>query len=232
MKTDAMPDKKPIRVVVTDDHTIIREGLKSLLERDQALVVVGEASNGNELLELLAHTPADVVLMDINMPYMDGIVATRQVLELYPDTKVIALSMLINMPVVEKMIQSGASGYLLKTSGKEELSSAIQLVASGTTYICSDLSLAMLNKSASPGKPTEATASRGSILSKRELEVLSLVAEGYTNAAIAEKLFTSKRTIETHRQNIIEKTQTKNTANLIKYAIQHKLIEVDGEGYA
>lgn len=225
-----MPDKKPIRVVVTDDHTIIRDGIKSLLERDQGLVVVGEASNGNELLELLAHTPADVVLMDINMPHMDGIAATRQVLKLYPDTKVIALSMLNNMPVVEKMIQSGASGYLLKTSSKEELSSAIQLVASGTTYICSDLSLAMLNKSASPGKPTEATASRGSILSKRELEVLALIAEGYTNAAIAEKLFTSKRTIETHRQNIIEKTQTKNTANLIKYAIQHKLIEIDGEG--
>ncbi|GAA4441252.1 response regulator transcription factor [Pontibacter saemangeumensis] len=222
-----MAEEKLIRVVITDDHKIIREGLKSLLERDPALSVVGEASNGRELLELLPETPADVVLMDINMPEMDGYEATRRVRELYPGTQVIALSMLNNEPFVQKMIGSGAAGYILKTTGKEELRSAIRLVASGTTYICSDLSLKMLNKVMEPEEPQKTEPATGKALSKREVQILALIAEGYTNADIADKLFTSKRTIETHRQNIIEKTQAKNTANLIKYAIQHRLIEMD-----
>jgi len=221
-----MDVERSIRIVITDDHKLIREGLKSLLDRDNELKVVGEASNGRELLDLLSETPADVVLMDINMPIMDGFEATQHVREQYPATRVIALSMLNNEPFVEKMIESGATGYLLKTTGREELRSAIQLVASGTTYICGELSLKMLNKVMTPEAPPTTEPKGERILSKREMEILALIADGYTNADIADKLFTSKRTIETHRQNIIEKTQAKNTAHLIKYAIQHKLIKV------
>lgn len=221
-----MRDKKSIRVILTDDHNIIREGLRSLLEDDEETEVVGEASNGKELLELLEHTPADVVLLDINMPVMDGYEAAKQVTEHFPDTKVLALSMLNSEPFVQKMMENGASGFILKNTGKAELRSAIKLVASGSQFMCADLAIKFLHKTSAPEEESE-KSSRGSVLSKRELEVLGLIAEGFTNAEIADKLFTSKRTIETHRQNILEKTNAKNTANLVKYAIQNGYISID-----
>ncbi|WP_235941979.1 response regulator transcription factor [Pontibacter fetidus] len=134
--------------------------------------------------------------------------------------------MLNALPYVQKIMNNGASGYLLKTTGKDELRSAIKLVANGTNYICSELSLNMLsNTMSSVAARNEKVEQTG--LSKREIEVLTLIAEGFTNAEIADKLFTSKRTIETHRQNILEKTGAKNTANLIKYAISHKIINIE-----
>ncbi|MDO6389552.1 response regulator transcription factor [Pontibacter sp. BT731] len=221
-----MEEHKPVKVIITEDHIILRQGLKALLCEDKEIEVVGEASNGVELLELLAQVPADVVLMDINMPEMDGFEATERVVVEYPETKVITLSMLNSLPYVQKMMNCGASGYILKTTGKDELRSAIKLVAGGTNYICSELSIKMLSNSMSPvATKNEKVEQVG--LSKREVEVLTLIAEGFTNAEIADKLFTSKRTIETHRQNILEKTGAKNTANLIKFAIGHKIIDVD-----
>ncbi|WP_242918505.1 response regulator transcription factor [Pontibacter liquoris] len=224
--------KKPevIKVILAEDHMILRQGLRLLLEQDPEIEVIGEAGNGEELLDLLAQTPADVVLMDIHMPVMDGFEATEQVCERYPQTKVIALSMLDNVPYVQKMLACGATGYLLKTTGREELSAAIKLVASGNSYICSELSIKVLTKEANlkEVRPQESGEKAG--LSRREIEVLTLIAEGFTNAEIADKLFTSKRTIETHRQNILEKTQAKNSANLIKYAIEHKIIAMDDPG--
>lgn len=222
-----MGDKKLIRVILTDDHNIIREGLRSLLEDDEETEVVGEASNGKELLALLEHTPADVVLLDINMPVMDGYEAAKQVTERFPDTKVLALSMLNSEPFVQKMMENGASGYILKNTGKAELRSAIKLVAEGSQFMCADLAIRFLHKSSAPEDVSDKPNRGGNVLSKRELEVLGLIAEGFTNAEIADKLFTSKRTIETHRQNILEKTNAKNTANLVKYAIQNGYISIN-----
>ncbi|MBX0334827.1 response regulator transcription factor [Pontibacter sp. HSC-14F20] len=221
-----MEEQKPIKVIITEDHIILRQGLIALLNEDNEIEVVGEASNGVKLLELLAQVPADVVLMDINMPEMDGFEATERVQETYPETKVLALSMLNSLPYVQKIMSCGASGYILKTTGKDELRSAIKLIAGGTNYICSELSIKMLANSMMSVTPKNEKVEQTG-LSKREIEVLTLIAEGFTNAEIADRLFTSKRTIETHRQNILEKTGAKNTANLIKYAIGHKIIDVD-----
>ena len=216
-----------IKVIITDDHVVLRQGLRLLMEQSEDFVVLGEAGNGRELLHMLSHSPADVVLMDINMPEMDGYEATEQIRINYPETKVIALSMLNNMVYVQKMLSCGAAGFLLKTTGKEELFAAIKLVAGGNSYISSELSMKMLNKAANPEAQHGPALVEQIGLSKRELEVLLLIAEGFTNAEIADKLFTSKRTIETHRQNILEKTQAKNTANLIKYAFEHKIINTN-----
>ncbi|WP_114779555.1 response regulator [Botryobacter ruber] len=216
-----------INVILTDDHQIIRDGIKALLSNDPSIAVVGEASNGNELIDLLAVTVPDVVLLDINMPERDGFETARYLKENFPSIKVLVLSMLDSDSCVNKIISSGADGYMLKNAGKEELRCAIQLVASGTPYICSNLALDLLKRvqlSAVPANGTKTSEKGGKELSKRELEVLVLIAEGYTNAEIAEKLFTSKRTIETHRQNLLEKTQTKNTATLIRYALKNGII--------
>ena len=203
---------------------MLRQGLKLLLEQDPEICIVGEANNGQEVLDLLSEHPTDVVLMDVNMPVLDGYETADRIRSSYPDTKVIALTMHNSLPFVQKMLASGASGYLLKTTTKDELRAAVKLVAGGTRYISGDLSMKMLERAS--GTDTYLNTSQGEEkgLSKREVEVLTLIAEGFTNAEIAVKLFTSKRTIETHRQNILEKTQAKNTANLIKYAIENQII--------
>ncbi|WP_018478997.1 response regulator [Pontibacter roseus] len=220
-----MREQKIIRVVITDDHRIIREGLRALLDQDEELEVVGEAANGKELLDLLEQTEADVALLDINMPVLDGYATVGLVKERFPQTRVVALSMLNDVPSMQRMIENGATGYVLKNTSYDELTTAIKLAAAGTPFICSGMSVDMLQRFSNQAAiPDGSVAEESSGLSKREMEVLLLIAEGYTNAEIADKLFVSKRTVETHRQNILEKTKAKNTAHLIKYAMEHKLL--------
>lgn len=158
---------------------------------------------------------------------MDGIEAAKLVRERHPDTRVLALSMLNNEPFVQKIMENGASGYILKTTGKAELLSSIKLVAGGNPFMGADLAMRLLHNSTAAGqKDAEGPCSNPASLTSREIEVLFLVSEGYTNEQIADKLFNSKRTIETHRQNILEKTGARNTAGLVKYAIQNGYIHV------
>ena len=222
-----------IRIILADDHTILRNGIRSLLVAEADLEVVGEASNGAELLDLLEDTPADVVLMDVNMPVLDGVATMPLLLERFPDAKVLVLSMLDHPSYVARMLDAGALGYVLKNATINEITHAIRMVAAGHQFLCTEIGLAMLYKTVSQinalssNSPTASTDDQGYInteLTPRELEVLKLIAAGLTNGEIADKLFTSKRTIETHRQNIISKTKAKNTAALIKLAVSRGLI--------
>ncbi|OKL38602.1 response regulator transcription factor [Pontibacter flavimaris] len=221
-----MIENSTIRTIITDDHRIVREGLRSLLERDGEIEVVGEAGNGQDLLQLLTYTAADVVLLDVSMPVMDGFETLQHLKKQYPDLNVIVLTMLDSPATLHRLMESGAIGYLLKDTGADELCTAIKLASKGTPFISSGMSMKIVQKAMQPAEESGAKAG-GKFLSKREREVLALISEGYTNAEIAEKLFTSKRTIETHRQNILEKTQAKNTPNLIRYAILHNLIDLN-----
>ena len=215
-----------IRVILVDDHAIIRNGIRVLLQDEPDLTVVGEAGNGLELLALLAHTPADVVLMDMNMPGMDGHQATLRLQQEQPQIRVVVLSMLDHEEYVSRMMEAGAAGYVLKSAGRDEILYAIRTVAAGRQFLCSEIGFAVLQKlHSSVASPHTPDSKSISALSRRETEVLRLIAEGLTTHEIAERLFTSKRTIETHRQNIIDKTQVKNTAALVKYAITKGLIE-------
>ncbi|GEO03171.1 DNA-binding response regulator [Adhaeribacter aerolatus] len=221
-----MQEKELIKVILVDDHTIIRDGIKALLRDNDGVRVVGEASNGKELVNLLPTLEADVILMDINMPEMDGFEATNYLREKFPDVKVLVLSMLDHESYISKVFEAGATGYLLKNTGREEMVCAIKIVANGGRYLCSEIGLNLLNKLKTTGfKPAENMEEKQTRdLSQREIEILKLIADGLTNAEIADKIFTSKRTVETHRQNIIEKTKAKNTAALIKYAIGKGII--------
>lgn len=178
------------------------------------------------MLNLLAETHADVVLLDINMPEMDGFETTKAIKAQFPEVNVLVLSMLDHEKYVQQMFDAGAMGYTLKNIGQEELVHAIRMVAGGNKFISTEVALTFLNKlrNIMPASAWQNHEKKPSDLSAREIEVLKLIAEGMTNAEIADKLFTSKRTIESHRQNIIEKTQVKNTAALIKYALNNGLI--------
>ncbi|SFQ05456.1 response regulator [Hymenobacter arizonensis] len=215
-----------IRIFLVDDHPIVRDGIRSLLEREAAVQVVGTAGNGQELLDQLPDTPTDLVLIDVNMPVMDGYETTLRLREEYPEVRILALSMLIEELYIGRMLDAGASGYLLKSTGKDEIIHAIRMVMDGKLFLCSEIGLGMLRKVLDwNANVTPASAVRSQLLSKREMEVLQLIAEGLTNAEIADQLFTSKRTVETHRQNILEKTQAKNTAALVKIALADGLIK-------
>jgi DNA-binding NarL/FixJ family response regulator len=218
------------RILLADDHTILRDGIRALLSADADLDVVGEASNGAEVLAILETTPTDVVLMDVQMPVFDGFATMPEIRSRFPEVRVLVLTMLDHENYVARMLEAGALGYVLKNAAISEITYAIRTVAAGNPFLCTEIGLNMLYKavsqSAGPSNLTsdENGTATGSDLTARELEVLKLIAEGLTNGEISDKLFTSKRTIETHRQNIIAKTQAKNTAALIKLAVSRGLI--------
>lgn len=212
-----------IRVFLVDDHNVLRAGLRSLLAGQPDLTVVGEAGDGLALLEQLATTPADVVLLDVKMPGLNGADTLRRLREEYSAVRVLVLSMLTAQDCLIQMLDAGALGYVLKHSGLNEVVHGIRMVASGQHFLCTEAGFAALHhlreKTASA-----TTAAKTNALSKRETEILRLIAEGFTNQEISDKLFISRRTIETHRQNIISKTKMKNTASLIRFAVSEGLV--------
>jgi DNA-binding NarL/FixJ family response regulator len=214
-----------IKVVIADDHKIIRVGLRGLLEREEDITVIGEAENSEEVLRVLESSPAEVVLMDIDLGETDGVTTTRKIKELYPSIHVLGLTMHQEADYIIKMLEAGASGYLLKNAGREELLAAIHTVAKGDSYFSQKVSATLLQaitrqkENASQKKPATSTT-----LSDREIEVLRLIAQEYSNGEIAEKLFISIRTVDTHRRNLLEKVQAKNTVGLVKYAIDKGII--------
>lgn len=214
-----------IRVFLVDDHQIVRSGLHLLLAAQPDLAIVGEASNGLELLAQLPTTPTDVVLLDLNMPGMDGPATARQLRAHYPAIQVLALSMLDEENYIHQMLDAGASGYILKNTGIAEVIAGIRTVAAGGQFLCTTAGMAALGKlRTGPHELATASAPPPGDLSRREIEVLRLIAEGLTTGDIADKLFVSRRTIETHRQNLLDKMQAKNTASLIKLAMSRGLI--------
>ncbi|MCB0650377.1 MAG: response regulator transcription factor [Saprospiraceae bacterium] len=212
-----------ITILIADDHKVFREGIISILNEVEDITIIAEAGDGREVMERLKEVRPQIILMDISMGDTSGIETTRQVREAYPEIKVLVLSMHSESAYIVKMLQIGASGYLLKDTGKEEMIRAIRTVAEGDTYYSQKVSSAIVEHLSAPGK---AKKEKGGIpLTKREVEILRLIAEEYSNPEIAEKLFISIRTVDTHRRNLLEKLGIKNTAGLVKYAIKHGIAE-------
>ncbi len=214
-----------VKIILAEDHNIVRNGIRNLIEKVKDLKIVGEALNGQEVLDLLdSGISADMILADINMPVMSGIEMAERLKEQGSTVKVVILSMLDHERYVVQAFQAGVSGYLLKNISADELIFSLQHIHIDGRYICSELSLRFLDRLIQQPNRHKLEAETGIEYTSREIETLILIADGLTNQEIADRLFTSKRTIENYRQSLIEKTGTKNTASLIRYAIQNGLI--------
>ncbi|HOY30550.1 MAG TPA: response regulator transcription factor [Bacteroidales bacterium] len=207
-----------IRLVIADDHEIFRKGLRIVLNEMDEVKVIGEAQNGHELFDLLKNHEADLVLMDIRMPVMDGIEATRRIVEKYPKIKVIALTMFEEISYFNQMIEAGADGFLLKKTNKDELQRAINQVMLGENYFSEEF-ISNVNRTQ---RPVSRIASIE--LTDREQEVLELICRGMSNAEISKFLGVSARTVDGHRAHLLEKTGAKNSPHLVMFAIKNGLI--------
>lgn len=215
---------KQIKILIADDHKIFREGLAELLDKEKNMKVVAGVGSGAEVFEMMQQHVVDLILMDIDMGETSGIEVTAEIKKQYPEVKVLTLSMHGEKNYILKMLEAGANGYILKNAGKEEMINAIQTAAEGNTYFSSQVSAKLLEHLANPGG-TGKKKQEDTPLTDREIEVLILIAEEYSNPEIAEKLFISVRTVDTHRRNLLDKLGVKNTAGLVKYAIQKGLLD-------
>lgn len=210
------------KVVLVDDHKLFRKGLRMLIDTLSRFEVAGEASNGVEFLNLLDKSQPDIVMLDIAMPEMDGIEAARLALVKYPDLKIITLSMFGEQDYYFKMVDAGVKGFLLKNSDFTEVKLALETVMEGGNYFSRELLMNLVNSL--KNSPEELTPD--SPLSDREREIILLICKGMSTQEIADSLCLSKRTVDSHRANILLKTGCRNTASLVVYAIKEKLVEL------
>jgi two-component system nitrate/nitrite response regulator NarL len=218
--------KKKIKILLVDDHPVVRKGLHSCLSNRENIKVVGEASEGREAIQKVKELEPDIVLMDLNMPGMDGLTVTETVRKEFPQTKVLVLSMHSNREYVLRIVKAGARGYILKDAPPDELVRAIESVNNGDAFFSPTVARIALNQYVSESDETDPL----SRLSDREREVLVHIAEGLSNKEIAQMLGIGVRTIETHRERVMRKLDIHSVAGLTKFAIAHGLISLNSEG--
>lgn len=218
------------RIVVADDHAIFREGLRSVLAKDPSIEVVGEAANGREAVQIAGELAPDLVIMDIAMPELNGIEATRAIIENHPQIKVVILSVHSRKKFILESLKAGARGYVLKDSAGEKLAEAVSAVLRGDCYLDSPVASHIVAEYVSFAATGDLRASSSGELTERETEVLRLIVEGYSNREIAEKLFISPKTVENHRTSLMNKLDRHDVIGLAKYAIAAGLVDPESWG--
>ncbi|OFX52081.1 MAG: hypothetical protein A2046_06045 [Bacteroidetes bacterium GWA2_30_7] len=215
-----------IKVLIVEDHKILRDGLKAALSGNKEIKVIGECEDGNQVMDFLEKNPIDVILMDIKMPIMNGIDATQQVIEKYPNMKILVLSMHNEEAYITKIFKAGASGYILKNTSISEMIDGIKKVHSGEIFYSLEVANIMVSKYMN--KTIKAKSKNFTVtiddLTKREREIIKLISNEFTNQEIADKLFISARTVDTHRRNLLQKLGVKNTAGLVKFAMVNEML--------
>lgn len=209
--------------MLVDDHKLVIDGVKSLLEKNENYQIVAEAANGEEALDYLKSIQVDLILMDINMEVMDGITCAKEIKRVYPDKKILTLTMLDENQYIKRMLAAGASGYLLKNCKEEELNIAIDSIMSDGSYFSPEVTNIIMRNLQGVKFKTRRVV--GIPITDREKEVLRLILKEYTNKEIAEALYISSRTVEAHKRNLIEKTGSKNIAGLVLYSINNQLFD-------
>jgi len=211
----------PITVLLADDHDVVRKGMKMLLEDEESVLVIGEASDGLDAIEKVKALSPNVVILDLTMPKMTGIEAAKIISEEYPEVKILIFSMHNNREYIINSVENGASGYLLKDTGKEELMRAINVVSEGRKYFPPEISEVIIDELLSKTSGNQPDTSRPIFqkITPKEKQILEHIVQGYNSREIADKLFLSIRTVDNHRANMMKKTKAKNTADLVKMAI-------------
>ncbi|MEA5140735.1 response regulator transcription factor [Arcicella rigui] len=211
----------PITVLLADDHDVVRKGMKMLLEDEESVLVIGEASDGLDAIEKVKALSPNVVILDLTMPKMTGIEAAKIISEEYPDVQILIFSMHNNREYIINSVENGASGYLLKDTGKEELMRAINVVSEGRKYFPPEISEVIIDELLSKTSGNQPDTSRPIFqkITPKEKQILEHIVQGYNSREIADKLFLSIRTVDNHRANMMKKTKAKNTADLVKMAI-------------
>ncbi len=211
----------PITVLLADDHDVVRKGMKMLLEDEESVLVIGEASDGLDAIEKVKALSPNVVILDLTMPKMTGIEAAKIISEEYPEVKILIFSMHNNREYIINSVENGASGYLLKDTGKEELMRAIGVVSEGRKYFPPEISEVIIDELLSKTSGNQPDTSRPIFqkITPKEKQILEHIVQGYNSREIADKLFLSIRTVDNHRANMMKKTKAKNTADLVKMAI-------------
>jgi DNA-binding NarL/FixJ family response regulator len=216
------------KVLIADDHEVVRDGLKNILMTSGTMTIIGEANDGTEAITMYDKLRPDVVIMDISMPKMNGIEATKKIKDRFPEAKILILTMHDNQEYLNQVIRSGAHGFVLKNTDKDELLNAVKTVAEGEKFFSKDISKMMIENYIRTAQDNEKpSADREIPLTKREIEILKKIAEGNSNQEIANQLFISYNTVDTHRKNIMHKLSIKNTAGLVRYAIEKGLITLN-----
>jgi DNA-binding NarL/FixJ family response regulator len=218
---------KKIKILFADDHAIVRDGLRLLFKSDSQFSIVGEAANGSEVLDLLTRCKPDVAVLDISMPKLNGIEATKIIKEKYPDIKVLILTIHENEEYIQQMILAGADGYVVKNAEKKEIFDGVRAVVNNETFFSPSVSKVLLEGLIKRTREKENSESDiYNKLTRREIEVLRLIAEGLTSKEISQKLFLSISTVNSHRMNMMKKLDIHDTTSLVKYAIQKNLINI------
>ncbi len=209
-------------ILIIDDHKMIRDGLRFMLEshKNKYQFIIEEADDGESGVEKACENPYDLIIMDFQLPKINGAQATALIIENDPNAKILGLSNYDEYMYIDSVLKAGARGFVLKNIGPEELLKAIETILAGRNYYSSDVAVKLLSYETNQGRELQYKNEKAAALSKREIEVLKLISKEFTNEEIAEKLYISKRTVDTHRQNLLNKLNVKNTAGLMKYAFE------------
>jgi DNA-binding NarL/FixJ family response regulator len=213
-----------IKILLADDHQMFLDGLCSLLMQLPDVQIVASVTNGKQLLDILGKDVADLAIVDMHMPVMNGLEITKVIKEKHPDVKILCLTMDNDMDSIKNMLEAGASGYILKNTGKAELELAIHQVFNGGNYLSQTVSNQIANNLLLKRKPAVDEAEDMNMLTEREIEIIKLIALENSNSEIAEMLYISPKTVETHRKNLMKKIGAKNSLGIFKFALKHKLI--------
>jgi len=214
-----------INIAIADDHIMFVDGIESILQMENDISVIGRCFNGEEVLNFLEKSEVDILLLDVNLPKMNGIEVCEKALKLYPKIKILAISMFNEESYVSEILKKGALGYILKNTGREELIKAIKTVHAGKSYFSEEVTQTIMNSLLKQRKGSQTKKAFYPKISKREKEVLALIIEEHTTQEIADKLFISLKTVESHRSSLLGKLSARNTAGLVRIAIENKILQ-------